>query len=240
MKLRAILFDIYGTLLEVAPPPQDVEKLWRELWRETFGIEPRVRLGQFKAACDAVVAREHGAARAAGVAFPEVFWPDIVGEALPESLRLRGEVRRAFMRGHARLTHTVQLVRGAVGVLRQLHERDVLLGLASNSQPYTLPELEAEFAPSGLSVGIFHPSLRYLSFENGFSKPDPHVFRLLAARLRALGVQAGESLMVGDRLDNDIEPARAQGFQTWQMTAEPAKGPNAGNWKQLGEFLLAT
>jgi putative hydrolase of the HAD superfamily len=235
MKVRAVIFDIYNTLLEVGPAPEDAEKQWPGLWREYFGNEPRLRLSQFKSACDRVIAREHEAARAAGVSYPEVFWPGVLGEVLPEFTRLETSLRRAFMRGHARLTHTLQLFRDAPTLLRRLHERDVLLGLASNSQPYTLPELEAEFAPSGLSAGIFHPSLRFLSFENGFSKPDPHVFRLLAARLRALGITTAESLVVGDRKDNDVEPARAQGFQTWLLG--PSDTGDGGDWKQLAQRL---
>lgn len=239
MSIRAAIFDIYNTLLEVGPPPSDAEKRWSELWRETFGTEPRLRLSQFKTACDDVVAKEHAAAQAVGIAFPEVYWPGVVGEVLPEFKKLQSDMRRSFIRGHVRLTHTLSQSREVVSVLRRLHERDLLLGLVSNSQPYTLPELEAEFAIAGLTVAIFHPSLRFLSYEYGFSKPDPHVFRLIAIRLRALGVRVRETLVVGDRLENDIDPAKAQGFQTWHLTTEPAKGPNAGNWKQLGEFLLA-
>jgi putative hydrolase of the HAD superfamily len=100
-----------------------------------------------------------------------------------------------------------------------------------------LPELEAELAPSGMSVGMFHPTLRFLSFEHGFSKPDPHVFRFFSARLRTLDINVEETVVVGDRYNNDIEPAAAQGFQTWQLSTEPAKSENSGNWKQLGEFL---
>ena len=237
MKIRSVILDIYNTLLEVGPPPKDADKLWLELWHESFGSEPRLRLNAFKTACESVIEREHAAARGAGVAFPEVYWPDVVAEVLPEFLRLQPDVRRTFMRGHARLTHTLQLFRDAVPVLRRLHERSVLLGLASNSQPYTLPELEAEFAPSGLSVGIFHPSLRFLSFENGFGKPDPHVFRLFEARLCAWGIRPGEALMVGDRLDNDIEPAKAHGFQTWHLTFAPGANTGAGDWRALGGFL---
>jgi FMN phosphatase YigB (HAD superfamily) len=239
MSIRAVILDIYSTLLQVGPPPSDAEKQWSELWRETFGSEPRLRLNQFKTACDNVVAREHGAAHSFGIAYPEVYWPDVVGEVLPEFLKLQSDMRRSFIRGHIRLTHTLSLSRDVVSVLRRLHERDLLLGLVSNSQPYTLPELEVEFALAGLSVAVFHPTLRFLSYEHGFSKPDPHVFRLIAIRLRALGVQVRETLVVGDRLENDIDPAKAQGFQTWHLTTEPGKGPNAGNWKQLGEFLLA-
>jgi FMN phosphatase YigB (HAD superfamily) len=235
MKFRAIIFDIYKTLLEVGPPPADADRQWKELWREHFRSDPRLRLNQFNTACDQIIEREHGTARAVGIQFPEVYWPDIVGEVLPEFSRLEMSLRRAFMRGHKRLTHTVTLFREAVGLLRRLHERDIVLGLVSNSQPYTLPELESEFAPAGLSAAIFHPSLRFLSFEHGFSKPDPHVFRLLAARLRTMGIQTKESLIVGDRPDNDIEPAKSHGFQTWQMA--PAHIAGGGDWKHLAAFL---
>jgi putative hydrolase of the HAD superfamily len=94
-----------------------------------------------------------------------------------------------------------------------------------------------EFATAGLRFDIFHPSLRFLSFEHGYSKPDPRVFRLLAVRLRLLGVTAPEALLVGDRLDNDIEPARAQGFQTWQLAAASSLVPMAGGWESLAKHL---
>ena len=71
---------------------------------------------------------------------------------------------------------------------------------------------------------------------HGFSKPDPHVFRLLSARLQARGIAAGDTLMVGDRLDNDIAPARAQGWRTWQLGAASG-GETGGDWAALGAFL---
>jgi ribonucleotide monophosphatase NagD (HAD superfamily) len=42
--------------------------------------------------------------------------------------------------------------------------------------------------------------------------------------------------MVGDRVDNDIDPAQKHGFQTWLLSSAGTE-KNAGNWKQLGEFL---
>jgi putative hydrolase of the HAD superfamily len=136
---------------------------------------------------------------------------------------------------HAALMHTVRLHPVAAHLLASLHDHGVLLGLVSNCQPYTLAELEAEFATAGLSLDIFHPSLRFLSFEHGYSKPDPHVFRLLTARLRLQGVSVPEVLAVGDRLDNDIGPARAQGFQTWQLATDSSLEPTAGGWEALAK-----
>jgi FMN phosphatase YigB (HAD superfamily) len=111
------------------------------------------------------------------------------------------------------------------------------MGIASNAQPYTLRELEGALLGRGLSLAVFTPELCFWSFEHGFSKPDPHVVRLLSARLRARGVRPDDTLMVGDRMDNDIEPARAQGWQTWKLAVAP-QGPSEGDWDGLRRFIV--
>ncbi len=49
------------------------------------------------------------------------------------------------------------------------------------------------------------------SSELGLEKPDPVVFELALHRARCIASQA---VMIGDRLDNDIRPARQQGWKT--------------------------
>ena len=56
-----------------------------------------------------------------------------------------------------------------------------------------------------------HFCLVLASHEYGLAKPDPQVF---AAALSNAQCEAEEALMVGDRLDNDIGPAKAHGFNT--------------------------
>ena len=90
----------------------------------------------------------------------------------------------------------------------------LLLGIVSDAQPYTLRELDEGLRSAGLSLAIFEKHLCLWSFEAGLYKPDPHVFRTLVFRLARRGIRPDETLVVGDRIDNDIEPARAQGFQT--------------------------
>ncbi len=71
-----------------------------------------------------------------------------------------------------------------------------------------------------------------LSENLGVSKPDPAIFELA---LREAGCQPSEAVMVGDRIDNDIEPAKALGFRTirvrWgvfgaQLPLRPAQRPD--------------
>lgn len=236
MTIRAVIFDIYKTVLTVEPPPADREAQWVRLAVEGLGAPPRLGLAEFIAGCEGVIARDHAAARAVGIAFPEVYWPDVAGEVLPE-LGALGEAARAdFLYRQQALLHRVSLMTGAADVLGRLRERGMFLGIASNAQPYTLRELAAALATGGLGLDIFDPELRFWSFAQGFSKPDPHVFRLLSARLRARGVAPAETLMVGDRADNDIAPARAQGWRTWRIGSAPGT-ESEGDWNALGAFL---
>lgn len=53
-------------------------------------------------------------------------------------------------------------------------------------------------------------SLIFASAELGLSKPDSRIFEFA---LRQTGCEAEEAIMVGDRLDYDIGPAKAQGWR---------------------------
>ena len=236
MKLRAVIFDVYQTVLEVGPPPVDREDRWHAMVGRTLGILPRLRMSEFNAACEQVIGREHARARAAGVPHPEIFWPDVVTKVLPELAKLPVPERDDFLFQQQSLFHTVRLMPGAAAVLRRLCEQGILMGIASNAQPYTRRELAEALLENSIPMTAFTEEICFWSYEHGFSKPDPHVFRLLSARLRIRGIQPAETLMVGDRADNDIDPAREQGWQTWQLTTSSCN-EFEGGWSQLDEFI---
>jgi len=236
MNPRAVICDIYGTLLEVGPPPPDAGARWDLLWEDRLKTAPRLSLEQFSAECDRIIAAEHAAARARGISCPEVYWPAVVSAVLPEFAHLSEPERSEFRFYQAQMAHTVRLMPGVGDALRALRHSVRVLGLASNAQPYTVRELDMALAGVGLSRDLFIPNLCFLSFEHGFGKPDPHVFQMLTARLRALGIAAQETLLVGDRLDRDIEPARACGWRTWQLTTE-LEGMDSGPWPALLQRL---
>jgi FMN phosphatase YigB (HAD superfamily) len=234
----AVLFDIYQTLLTVEAPPADAVMRWSGLWTEALGSAPRLSLVQLDNRTREVVGRHHATARALGIAWPEVHWPDVMREAVPELGRLSDVALDAFLFGHVQLQRTVCLAQGAVAVLRGLAEQRVPLGLVSNAQAYTLQELDMALGQASLSRALFRSELCFLSFQNGYSKPDPHVFRSLGARLRTEGIGTDRILMVGDREDNDIAPARAQGWRTWQMARGISEeSSDTGDFEQLRRFL---
>jgi putative hydrolase of the HAD superfamily len=88
------------------------------------------------------------------------------------------------------------------GLLRRLRDRGLRLGIVAN-QPQAARE---RLARAGVGELFEHQGLSGLT---GFSKPDPRAFQKAA---EALGVAAADCIMVGDRIDNDIAPAKALGM----------------------------
>lgn len=86
------------------------------------------------------------------------------------------------------------------------------LGIIANQPREVVPVLKAHALWD-------HFEVHGISSEVGLLKPDARFFQW------ALG-QAGsapeEALMIGDRLDNDILPARAMGMQTLHLVLDPA------------------
>lgn len=86
--------------------------------------------------------------------------------------------------------------------LTALRERGLLVAIAGNQPPRALAALRALDLPCDLLA---------TSADWGISKPDPEFFRRIAA-----GLDCGPEtiLYVGDRLDNDVIPARSVGMTT--------------------------
>jgi HAD superfamily hydrolase (TIGR01662 family) len=90
------------------------------------------------------------------------------------------------------------------GLLSRLAARGLKLGIVANQGKKMRDQLErAGVARLFAYLG--------LSGETALRKPDPRAF---TAAAEALGVTTAECLMVGDRIDNDIAPARALGMAT--------------------------
>ncbi|MDD5199505.1 MAG: HAD family hydrolase [Terrimicrobiaceae bacterium] len=215
--IRAVICDVYRTLLEVLPAPVDAGERWRELWTRHFAGDDIPALAEISNRCRALVAEDHTALQALGLRFPEIFWSDVMCRAIPNLQSLENPTRDDFIFEHAQLLRGVRLMPGAAAFLRTCVESGLPLGIASNAQRYTLRECGQTLATAGLSLAIFDSDLTLWSWQLGFSKPDPHLFRILTARLVHRGIVPDGILMIGDRRDNDIEPARACGWRAAQI-----------------------
>jgi HAD superfamily hydrolase (TIGR01549 family) len=189
MRYRAILFDVGG--------PIDMEFAWEiavdGAIASACGLEGiRVDQAMIDEASEAAVA---------------AFAPDAYAHMVetlcggdPRTIdRVRQRVRA--MTGNL---DVFQLRPEIDGLLRRLSERGLRLGIVAN-QPQAACE---RLARAGIGDLFEYQGLSGLT---GFSKPDPRAFLTAAA---ALGVAAADCIMVGDRIDNDIAPAKALGMAT--------------------------
>jgi putative hydrolase of the HAD superfamily len=100
------------------------------------------------------------------------------------------------------------LYEDALPVLDDLRSYGLKLGLVSNGQR----DLEEFVLHHGLAVDVAVGSKAF-----GRQKPHPSIFE---AALTALGISAGETAMVGDDLEDDIEGARALGMHAVLLDRE--------------------
>ena len=209
--VRAVICDIYGTLLSAGPPQPDAADRWEAGCQRIAGRS--MPLEEFEAHCAVSVKSQHLVRRAGGERFPEVDWVAVVHAAVPGVDRKRA-LRLSSL--HASCRRTCAAMAGAVEALTSLRAAGIITGLASNAQHYTRDELTA----AGFSLTDFHPQLCFLSGDHGFAKPSPRVFELLTERLDTLGIAPHETLMIGDSVENDIVPAQAAGWRTCLVAAE--------------------
>jgi FMN phosphatase YigB (HAD superfamily) len=236
-RVNAIICDVYRTLLDVRETPADAEQRWGILFQDVFGKVPALSLEQLSVRCREIVSEDHQEARKRGILYPEVNWPSVMKRVLPELDALPRADVDTFLFHHAQLFRSLRVMPGCAPVLRECIERGILLGIASNAQAYTLRELELALSEAGLDSSIFQSDLTFWSFEHGFSKPDPHVFEILRARLQNRCLPESEALIIGDREDNDIAPARAAGWRTWHLS-DYQNGLDQGNWTSLARALF--
>ena len=104
----------------------------------------------------------------------------------------------------ARYNHSLEVLFPGVSELLMELKKNRNLGIIANQSRGAAKRLEA--------LGILnHLSLVLSSTEVGLSKPDPRIFK---HALEKAECQPGDAIMVGDRLDNDVSPAKKMGFGT--------------------------
>ena len=99
----------------------------------------------------------------------------------------------------------------AAPTLAELKRRRYRLGVVANQNPGT----EERLAAWGL---LQYFDVAAASAELGVAKPDPAIFQWALERA---GCAPGEAVLVGDRLDNDIAPAKALGLHTVRLLRGP-------------------
>ena len=192
MRYRAVLFDVGG--------PLDLEFAWEiavdGAIASACGLEGiRVDQAMIEAASEAAVA---------------AFAPDayafmvehLCGGDLAAAARVTN--RRTAMVGGL---DVFQMRPDMPALLRRLADRGLKLGIVAN-QPARMAE---RLGREGIADLFAYLGLTGLT---GLRKPDPRAF---TTACEALGVTPAEAIMIGDRIDIDIAPAKALGMAAIQF-----------------------
>jgi len=188
-KTRAVLLDVGGVLLDEA----EHEQVRAEVTAELLGnLVPGYSVGDYFAAIDEAV-------RAfAPAAYKYVFWKHL----RPDRERFDALYARATALYRERMP-PFKLMDGIAGEVRAL-SADFRLGIAGQYRSDILDTLDAS--------GIRDCFASLLTQEHfAITKPDPRYLEQIA---RAMDADPAACIMVGDRIDKDVIPARQLGMKT--------------------------
>ena len=201
-KVRAVLLDALGTLVELQPPAPRLRRLLRE-----SGFEVTEEQAAAGFAAEIGYYLDHHLDGSDPDRLERL--RDRCAEALRAGLGVDGvdhaTARRALL-GALEFTAYPD----AAPALRELRERGLRLVVASNWD-CSLPRWLDPIGILELVDGVV------TSAEVGAAKPSTRVFE---RALAVAGVEPGEAVHVGDRIDNDIEGAAAAGVRAVLMLRE--------------------
>lgn len=193
MAIRAVLFDVGGPIdTEVSYERQIDEHIVEALRAEGVRVSPQ----------DFADANRWAVEVFAPSAYAAIIWLLANGDREMAERAHAAVSARSDARHLAR--HGIELRPGIANVIARLHERGLLLGLAANQPARVVADLDR----FGIGKYFTH---REVSGHHGYRKPD---VRLFLRACEDLGVEPEECIMVGDRVDNDIAPARLLGTRT--------------------------
>jgi putative hydrolase of the HAD superfamily len=128
-----------------------------------------------------------------------------------------------WVQGRSAQRRLFELRSGVAQLLAGLHARGLLLGLAANQPSSAIVSLDE----AGIGRYFHH---REVSGIHGFRKPDVRVF---LRACESLGVAPAECIMVGDRIDNDIVPARLLGMTAILFRTGRHAGQQPRSWTEV-------
>lgn len=216
--IRAVFFDIYGTLLtsssgDIGSNPGAHREARLSEVSQLFQLEltPSVAIEAF----DRTVLAHHAAARDRGIEYPEVdiarVWEDALREVARNGVE-HVDFEAFALEFEVRVNPTWPMP-GLVESLSALCEAGLVLGIVSNAQFFT-PMLFPALVGRSLETLGFALNLSYFSYEHGHAKPGIHLYELAREQLVPRQIAAHETVYVGNDMLNDIAAASAVGFRT--------------------------
>jgi putative hydrolase of the HAD superfamily len=220
--IRAVVFDIYGTLfisgsgdISLAESEDRSPALMASLAGAGFKILDQA--APWSTAFMEALEAARSERMQDGVAYPEVrieeVWQSFIASATAAGwLGGDGDVELAIVDHECRVNPCWPMP-GLEQVLERIQQNGILLGIVSNAQFYT-PLLFPSLTGKPLPQYGFNERCSVWSYMEREGKPSVDLYRKLKHALEACDINPTETLYVGNDMRNDIRPAGGLGFRT--------------------------
>ena len=206
VRIRAIVFDVGGTLIYPAHPVG--ETYARFARAHGVKLPPEATTTAFREAMKSSAPRPKGTIPSDGN--DRAWWKQIVQRSMHDNAFADSAAFEAFFEDvylYFAKPEAWGIYPEVLEVLEALRDRPVDLVVLSNWDA----RLHSVLDGSGLGEYLHH---RFISAELGWEKPDPAIYRHVAEILR---LSPGALLSVGDDSRNDVEGPRKAGWQAMQI-----------------------
>lgn len=262
LPVRAVLWNVYGTLLAVPGAALQFENqhefvtdaafektitefnMWNSMVRRPGPPGPQLREQYRKLLTNLQMAG------GAGEKFPEVLaerpWDEILKRLQQREYQYDAGkfgppaeyVKKIAYFYHASI-QGVGAYPGAADAVRMAADVGAVNGLLADGQCFTPAQLQKAFREQdpGFDVALSFPApLRVLSFDKKARKPSDALFRAAVEALAGRGIRPSEALHVGSDVARDIGPAKRHGLRTALFAGD--KGSLAATADQLKDPAL--
>ena len=231
--IKAVLFDIYGTLLisgsgEVGSStqkPTEIPSLPRfhdVISESGFAVITDPQL--FDEKCNELyigyITSRHSELKKLGIQYPEVdilsIWHRLLTHLLNEK-SISGSITVDNLILTALLfeldTNRTWTMPGTGELIRTLKNRGIMTGIVSNAQFYT-PYIFETLIGRSLTEAGFSPKIMSWSYLNGYAKPSLEMFSSVIKFIQNTGITTTEVIYIGNDMLNDISTAAELGLRT--------------------------
>lgn len=227
--IKCVAFDFYGTMFISGVGDIGIDEEQQEAYQDIFEVALEQTWINFQHAApgemglklfEEAIQRYKEQKQAAGIDYPEpnivYIWQEVlvsmvelnyIEGPITEQTAIRFSVEYEF---HA---NKIWPVPQLADNLKALINRDLSLGIISNSQFYTPLAFEALIGTSTDDFG-FDPNLQKWSYVQGVKKPSLEFYRTFIQELPAKSIMPREVLYIGNDLFKDIIPAQNLGMRT--------------------------
>lgn len=228
--IKAVIFDVYGTLLISSSGDVGSTELKGQHAIEAFeacdlAISPDLNLvdvGQLIISIyENSIRQQHKKGKDIGHPYPEVdiieIWEEVCEKMVHKKLLLEHskdiDLQQLAICFEIR-NNPVFPMPNMLNTLRWLTEQNYPLGIISNAQFFTPLLLKHFSVGANQQFELFRPELQVYSHQLKRAKPDIFLYEFMIKQLQAHQLIPSQCLYVGNDMLNDIMPAQRAGFKT--------------------------